>query len=377
MIRNRRFIVFGIEHYNTLGLIRTLGSAGIQPVYIGIHGKASVASKSKYVSDCYFVKDQDDGLRLLLDKFGDDYQTQGKPFLFCIDDKTISYLDNHYEQLEKRFVFFNAGKAGRINQYMDKFQILKIAEKHHLDILPTYCCKKNEIPENLVYPIITKSISPVVGGWKADVNICYSEYELKEAYQSIKADTVILQQYIEKENEYCLEGFSINHGRQIFTPIEITYNYKLPNYYSPYMTVRNTTRLDLVSKIQNVLEEIGFEGLFEAEFLIAKDGTVYFSEINFRNSPWSYSATVAQMPMAYLWAESMIKMSISDDYYKPIEEPFTAMVEPIDYQKRVVERGMDKGDWFRDVLNCRCLYYYDSDDIEPFVEMIRHNEKLR
>lgn len=377
MTEQKLFIIFGVEHYNTLGLIRTLGSVGIQPIYIAIKGKAAVASKSKYVAKCHFVDTPEDGFRVLLDEYGDEYTKSGRPFLYCIDDKTISYLDKHYDELIQRFAFFNANAGGRINEFMDKYRILQIAEKHGLNILPTYCVERGVIPDGLSYPVITKSISPVVGGWKSDVKICHSEDDLKSAYQTIKAETVIIQQYIDKENEYCLEGISICHGETIWIPIEITYNYKLPDYYSPYMTVQNMNNPQITACLQEMFKEIGFEGLFEAEFLVDKDGKLFFSEVNFRNSPWSYSATVAGMPLAYLWAKGMDTGVIEENALKRIEKPFTAMVEPIDYQKRVVERGMDKGEWARQLLNCRCLYYYDSGDIEPFLEMVRYNEKLR
>ena len=55
-----------------------------------------------------------------------------------------------------------------------------------------------------------------------------------------------------------------------------------------------------------MLEEIGFEGIFDAEFLIGPDDKYYFLEINFRNTTWSYASDVLGMPLAYTWVKSTL-----------------------------------------------------------------------
>ena len=54
------------------------------------------------------------------------------------------------------------------------------------------------------------------------------------------------------------------------------------------------------------MSEIGFEGVYSIEFLIDQNDNYWFCEINFRNSTWSYAATVAGMPLPILWAEAML-----------------------------------------------------------------------
>ena len=71
MLEGRTIIVFGIEHYNPLGIIRSLGEQGIHPVFIAIPGRADVASASKYVEKCHRVKDYVEGCQLLLEEYGD------------------------------------------------------------------------------------------------------------------------------------------------------------------------------------------------------------------------------------------------------------------------------------------------------------------
>ena len=53
------------------------------------------------------------------------------------------------------------------------------------------------------------------------------------------------------------------------------------------------------------------------------------------------------------------------------------MVEPIDYQKRVVERGYSLENWLKDFKNADCKYYYNEKDPAPFFVMLENNQILR
>lgn len=370
-------IVIAIEHYNPLGQIRSLGEAGVRPVYISIKGKTRIASLSKYISECHFVNNVEEAYKVLLEKYGDIAEKTGiKPYIFCSDDKTVGYLDNHYNEIKNKFITFNAGEQGRINYFMDKNNILELAKKYGLDVLEAQVCKKGEIPNTLGYPVITKSISPNIGGWKSDVNICYSEKELLEAYKHIEAPTVLVQKYIEKKNEYCMEGFAACKGTEMMIAVASTYNYLLPDYYSPYMTCENMNNNFLKEALGKMMEEIGFEGVFEIEFLIDQDGKLYFGEINFRNSTWSYAATKAGMPLPVLWAETMETGRIRDDAYQKINGKFTAMVEPVDYAKRVKTGKISPAEWLIDFKEMSCGYYYSTEDPEPWKNCVENWELL-
>lgn len=373
MIRNHLFIVIGEEHYNPLGVIRSLGMVGINPIFIAIKGKSEVASKSKYVRENIYVSDFHEAYDALKEKF---INLREKPFVITTDDNIQSLLDEHYEELKNHFIFFHAGRDGQVTKYMDKKVILELAEKHGLNVLKTVVVKNGEIPTNVEYPIITKSISPNVGGWKADVHICSNEKELKEAYKNIKSPQVLIQKFIEKKNEYCLDGFTINRGKKMFVPIVSTYNYTIRGYYSPYMTVYPFTDKKMEQALLNMMSEIGFEGIFSIEFLIDEDGTYYFTEVNFRNSTWSYIAAKLGMPIPSLWAEAMLSGEINENWYKPIPDHYTAMVEPIDHSKRVEEGRVSLADWLIDFKMTDCPFYLDANDPEPFYEMVENWRRL-
>ena len=376
MLKDRKFIVFGIDHYNPLGILRSLGENGINADFICIPGRAPVASSSKYIAELHMVSDYIAGCELLLKEYGN-YSKDNLPIVITSDDEQVGYMDEHYNEYEGKFVFFNAGKSGRISEFMDKYNILELAKRKGLKTLDAVAVERGVLPEGIEYPVITKSIAPNVGGWKSDVHICENEQELLEAYKTIESPTVLVQHYIDKKNELVIEGFSACKGTINFLAIESMYKYNIKGYYSPYHDTTNFKNEELRSALDAMIREIGFEGIYEIEFLVDKDDNLYFSEINFRNSTWSYASTVAGMNLPLLWAETMLTGKLPKNAEKEIKPGFTAMVEPIDYQKRVVDRGYDLNAWYGDFVNATCKYYFNEWDLKPFFVMLENNNKLR
>ena len=377
MYKNHLVIVFAMDHYNPLGVIRSLGENGINPVFIAIRHRAELGVKSKYVSKVHQVDSVEEGYQVLMENYGEIYKNGEKPFVLFSDDKSVGYFDTRYEEVKKHFITYNAkGIQGRIMEFMDKKNILDLAKKHGLSILEPVVVNRGEIPEGLEYPIITKDINPNAGGWKSDVFVCQNEEDLKIAYTKISSPVVLLQKYVEKKTEFAFEGCSVNQGKSSLIAIKSTYQYAIPAYYSPFMSCESLHDDSLKTSLEGMLEEIGFEGIFEIEFLVDKNDKAYFLEINFRNATWSYAATKAGMPLPYIWIKGMLNGEISKDDYKEVPSGFTAMVEPIDYSKRI-ELGLSTpGEWLADFKKANCGFYYSEDDLEPFYEMVRNWDKL-
>lgn len=360
-------IVFGFEHYNPLGIVRSLGEAGIRPICIIIKDKRPITSKSKYVSKLKLVFSIKEGYDYLIQTYGG---LEEKAFVYTSDDKIANYLDARYDELRDKFYFFNAGQDCRVARYQNKHNIIQLAVKHGLDVLKTYVVDIGEIPDGIEYPVITKAIISTLDNWKEDMIICYNEEELREAYKKIRSPRVLLQKYIKKKNELCLEGVSVSKGTQTLISIASQYNYQLQDSYSPYMTVQSFQNNELKKKLLAMLEEIQFEGIFEIEFLIDQNDKLYFLEINFRNSTWSYASTIAGMPLPIIWSMGMLDNSVIDESYKIINEPFTAMVEFDDYRRRVKTHQISTLHWFKDFKNSKCKYYIGKNDIKPFISVI-------
>ncbi len=366
-------IVFALEHYNPLGLIRSLGENGVNPVYFSVKRRGPVACLSRYISTCHFVDNVEEGYKLLMQTYGHE---ELKPYVLFSDDKSVGYFDLHYDEWKDKLICYNAGAGGRINEFMDKDRILQLAKKHGFRVPDSHVTKTGVIPEGLLYPVITKDISPNSGNWKSDVYICENEEELKDAFTKISSPTVQIQHFINKKNEYAVEGFAVNHGKEIFIGTTLSWKYLIKGYYSPYHDVTMMKNAEMREKIRSMMEEIGFEGLFEVEFLIDQDGTYYYLETNFRASAWNYSSTVVGMPLSYLWVKSMDAGQIDCADEKPFED-FTDMSEVIDYGKRVEGGLCSFAEWLRDFKEAKNTYYYNKEDPAPFKYLFDHWDEYK
>ena len=154
--------------------------------------------------------------------------------------------------------------------------------------------------------------------------------------------------------------------------MEINFNYLLPDTYSYYMSVKNFEGYGMVSQMNKLFSEIGFEGVFEIEFLLGEDNKKYFLEINFRPTAWNYASTVAGMPMPVIWADAMVNKTPLKNSYKEFET-FNAILEYNDLRERVKNQKMSKIKWFREFFKSKCKYVYNKKDKKPFFSFVKYH----
>lgn len=367
----KQYIVFsGREHYNSLGIIRTLGEAGIMPVYVVVKGGPVFASKSKYVKESHYVDTVDEGIEFILSKYSDPCE---KSFILVEDDWTVAIMDKYYDRLKDNFYFFNAG--GNLLTYFDKDVVNRLAVKHGLKVPKTWKVKVGEIPSDIEYPIMTKSVNSIGEEWKDIVYICRDDVELKAAFSKMKSEYVLVQQYIEKVDEVSFDAFSVNKGKDVFIVMEAYQMYNIPDKYSPYWKIHNYRNTDIGEKIEKIIGEIEFEGIFEFEFMIDQEDNYWFLEINLRNTALGYATTVAGMPQVTLWCEAIEKGYI--DYSKRVEIPdgMRAMAECFDYDVRVKGGVISKEEWLKEFMTSECKMYMGRDDFEPFRYFMEYKQK--
>jgi D-aspartate ligase len=315
----------------------------------------------RYVKKLHTVKTVDEGYEILINQYGNEVE---KPFIFCCDDNTTYFLDQHYDEMIDKFIFYNAGERGRITWLQNKDNITDLGIQAHLN------CPKKEIvdtgvlPTTLKYPIITKVLASTMGAWKNDVFICNNESELLDAYKKIKSPKLLLQEYINKSGEFCMEGFSINDGQDIFIPYVVDYIRYYNNSYGHYMTVTPFVDKELKSKIQELFKKTKYNGIFEIEFMKGTNAECYFLEINFRAGGWNYAPTFGGGNIPYFWAKSMLLGRIPYEEMNLRMEPFKAMLEPADFRGNVKKIGVRQ--WIKDLKSTECRYYYNKNDKSPF-----------
>ena len=367
-MEDRKYIVIGGEHYNPLGLIRSLGIAKIKPIAIIKKASFGIASKSKYIKKLHLVDSYDEALDLLKKEYGNEIL---KPFVFTSDDQMTSILDNNYDELKDKFIFYNAKKQGEISKYMNKEEIMNLAVECGLKVAKSWKVYDKKVPKDITYPCLTKAIISTKDNWKDDSFICKNEEELKKALKTIKSKEILIQEYIIKKNELCYDGFSCDNGKKVLYAISSDYLFVKEGAYSNYMLVSNSHHKELEDKLSKMFAKIKFDGIFSVEFLVDENNNYYFLEINFRNSTWSWASTKAGMNLPVLWSRCMLDKEEFNDSYKEFK-PFKAIVEIEDFHDRVSTKKVSVFKWLGNLLSSKVWYYFTFADPMPLLNKVLH-----
>ena len=348
------------DHTNPLGIVRSLGEEGIHPIVLLCSKNPQLVNKSKYVGELHIFNTINEGYNYLISHYG---KEKLKPFIYNGSDDITLLLDSHYEDLKDKFYFTNG--QGGIEKYLQKYDITQAAVECGLQIPKEELLEVGQMPKTLKYPVFTKAATSAKGGgWKDQAHICNNEDELRKAYTQIHADNILVQEFIKKKNELCIDGISINGGEEVFMPYACSYYRFRPDSYGNYMYFFPFTDEKLIENIKRLIKQVHFTGIFCIEFLIDNNDELYFLEVNFRNSGWSYAFTKGGFNLPFRWAVSMLDNTLFMDSFKPLEK-FDAMQEIGDYYEFVKSKKIPLIKWLKEV-KASYLFLYNSKDPAPF-----------
>ena len=356
-------IVFGNDHSNHLGLVRSLGEVGIHPCCVIVGTEKSKIAWSKYPKEFTFCESIEEGGEYIYDHYRNEAV---KPIILTGADDYVHYLDVNYDRFEPFFFFFNAGEAGRVTKYMVKDVVSALAEKHGLLIPRTRIYNNGEpFPDDITYPCFCKADTSVKYSKKSE-DVCYSEDDLRALLNESDVPRILIQDFIKKKTEHSYLGFAINHGKDVYVPYEIRYIRFTDKGYGAYNDCLLVEDEEIKNKIRDVLSEIGFEGIFSFEqILSAVDGKWYFTEINFRNDGFAYASTVGGANLAQLYCESVVagKLITPDTPLKPSVITLDGSVELRLFVKKPIR-------WLYEWFTADCHLEYNRKDFKPFIRTL-------
>lgn len=364
-INEHLFIILASYSSNTLGQIRSLGEKGIRPIAVLSSISTFRIDKSKYISKLYCVNSFNEGLDLIIKKFEN---KEKKPFIYTDCDEVMGILDKRYQELKDGFYIWNAGQSGRLAHFMEKSVQFDLAKECGMNVPKTEIVKVGKTPQVLNYPIFTKATDSYTNiWWKANTYICYNEKELRKAYSKMDTERIILQEYIIKQDETPIEGISINGGKHIAL-FGQTRNYRMSDKsYGTYRYIEEFKDVKLSSQIKEFIQKVGYTGAFEVEFIIDKNGTPYFLEVNFRISQPNYAFTIFGANIPYIYATSILNNKIAtEQIHYNNKKPLNIMYEFEDFKSSVLTRKISLMKWLKDVKRCDVFLFYNKEDKMPF-----------
>ena len=373
-MKQSKVIIIGGNHHNTLGLIRSIGEKGL-PVYLFLEHQDNLDTCnlrfSKYITRMYHLKGENEILSLLKRDF---WEEEDRPVILCASDASICLLDEHYDTLKDKFVFFNAGIQGRISHFMNKANMFSAAEEAGFVTIKTwYLCKGDSIPSDITFPCFSKARNSALDG-KYSIGINYSIDDLQEKLKCGR--NLLVQEYIEKDFEININGFSYNHGESVLIDAVCRKIRDYTDRQSQYEVLENKSLHPLVDyhAIRKLVRIIGYEGLFSVEMMI-KNGVFYFLEINLRNDAMGYLYTSAGYNYPYLWYRYGIDQLDGGALELPkLNKPIYIM-QWSDFSD-VFHKRLSLSHWLKDLSRTRAFFVLNLRDPKPFLFVIWQNVKL-
>lgn len=361
-LHSHKFIIFGGDGINALGVVRCLGDMGINSYVIRLHPTEHIPpiETSKYVLRTWLAKTPEDVLSILLENFSNEAE---KPILFFTDELHAEVFDRHYDELKDKFISYNAGHSGGLIKLLDKAYQCELAEECGIKVPKYEIVNKGDLPKNVPYPVITKTITSNEGRWKRDMIVCQTPEELQEAYKEIVADRLQIEEYIDSTNEVDLKGFSIRGGEQIFFTHLKRWHYKDPAkghlmYFEP------CKEKVFKAQISQLIQKANYSGIFDAEFIQDKKGDLYFLEVNWRTGMYNYNHTFEGVNLPYLWAKSTINGCINENEIKIKDINYTTLCELTSFGDALRHPKLI-ANWIQEMRNADVLYYYNKNDKYP------------
>ncbi len=372
-VMNCDFVIIADGHFNPLGIARALGRAGIRPRVIVVGDENALIAHSRYPQTIKFVESHAEAVNHLLsaDVISHLSSAGRKVFLMTGSDKTISEIDRRYDELSPYYITYNCGHSSRINRLMNKGLQNEMAKAVGLNVPDFEEVEVGTLPSHVKYPIITKAVDSTILNWKSLVHICRNEEELLQAYSKMSCKRILLQHFVAKDNETGFNGIAINHGKDVYLPLQISYYNTEVDTIGNYFYLFKPVDTDFVAKVKALITSTGYEGAFSVDFLIGADGVTYFLEINFRNSAWAFPYTCAGINLPLIWAESMLTGKLETDDVEIKKTPFSCIVDLHEISAQM-KKGIKPGFsaiWHALTADCHILY--DRHDTGPFKYIVK------
>lgn len=354
-----KVIVFGCNHQNMLGLVRSLGEKGIRPYCVCLKSGDGLVFRSKYPAECHFVESPQEGLDFIINSYS---KCIPKPILLSTDDITETLYDINSSSLNKHFIVPSADEDGRITYLMEKQHIAELAKAIGFTIPKMFVAEKNtSIPDGIKYPVFTKSLKSIDGG-KKEENVCHNEDELLNAIKNSRSGYLLVQQYIDKQTEWCYQGFT--DGKKVFLPYVMKYLRYTANSFGGYVKLEKVEECDFKKQIRELVKLTKYKGLFSVEFILGKDGTPYFTEINFRHDGYSYFTTTGGANLPYLYCRAVAD-GIWEADEDSVKDIIIGMNETTDWSQFVKTKKISIIKWFLQFLYADSYLLWNRFDKGP------------
>lgn len=366
-------VIIGMDHYNTLGLIRSFGEKGYKPILILLGDceiEKCLTAKSKYANEIHITSPKE-AINVLKN-----LKCEWLPILFPSGDKAAELIDRNLNYLNKKFICPNINNtSGAVIAAMDKENMRSRAQQYGLLTPHTWQIKEDLTTiDGIEYPCIIKACASING--PKSYEIIHNTEELATAV-SIMRDTtqdIIVQNFIKKDYEIIFLGYS--HNGKIGIPCVMKKIREYPqNFGCTGLGIISPNIEEYLSlkQLKEFIKSYNYSGLFSVEFIVSGE-QIYFLEINFRNDGNGYFPGKGGVNIADDYIQLISGNDI--DYNRRVDRTYRMMREFTDLNY-VRTSGYSKLSWIKDILTTDVFQYWNNRDPKPFVFLLKRKIQMK
>ena len=356
-----KIIIWSIDGFNTLALIRQAGIAG-NDVFFVIKGSANFAAKSKYCNGYVETSTVEEGYHYLINHYKDE---EYKPIILICSEDVLIFADHHKDELEKYFILPVCSRKEDTTKYIDKNTMTQLAKEIGIVCPASREFRWNSDISDVEYPCLLKPSHEKPGHYNEfKFKICKTEGQLKRALKLVRHDSeFILQQYVPFEKELLVYGCRMWDGNTVIAGASVKDRGNDTGATSHGYVTPDVPDCADVEKIKTFVNTIDYHGLFSVEYGMYQD-QAYFFEINLRNdgtSHFFYQAG-ANLPLAY--AYNCAGLDYNQVSTKVAEKTWY-IDELYDFENVLIGKISLKK-WRQDLKQAKSFKYYDENDMLPY-----------
>lgn len=361
-VRRIAVIVAGIDHYNSLGMVRSIGETGLPIYFINKCASKSYVECSRYITRTFRIEDLAQ-IDTIVANIGREYDSV---VVLPLTDEMAIYFDRRMDSLGDNVIV--PGMQGHLDAYMNKSFSKTMASKAGL-LTPAGKRIYMKTPDvsGLEYPCILKPEQSSMGR-KCDIEIAPDEkklYQIIRKYEDIGYESALAEKYIEGKTEYMIEIMGERSSKGIsFGPIlKKVREYPILNGSTAYAEIVESIPEVNMDAVYRYIEDTGYIGLFDIELKYA-DGNVYFIECNFRNGAPSNALTLYGVNLPALWIGEMLDTELKSKQHKKYSR---IMVEQTDVLN-MIKGNVSFLPWLKQFIVSKKLFWSFRD----FVPCMRY-----
>jgi predicted ATP-grasp superfamily ATP-dependent carboligase len=358
-MKNNPAIVIGLDNYNTLGVVRSLGEKNVPVILILVGTQKSFVRHSRYVTKAVYSKCticNGSGLYQIIKN--EILQLPEKPVLFPLADISVKVIDNNFREITN--ISYTSHLHGNIDKFQDKLKMGQLAAEYGLFVPEKEIIFSGKDCEWNIVPAILKPSSGL-SGLKSDISIVKDIVEFDRAlklFEEKQYDQVLVEKYISGNDEHLVEilGYVKKNGEIIISGIvKKIRDFPLNRGNTSYAEfVKEQDGLDII-KLKEFIKSTGFYGIFDIEFKYA-DKNLYFIEINFRNGASSYALTMRNCNLIYNWYRDALDLPPSGNI-RCLSGKY--MCEQIDFL-HIFERNVTFREWINEYNDKQCQKIFSN-----------------